>query len=61
MNLLTNIHLLQEAYAVKNGIPIERKFSNRELGPALVEIEEAENQIEQQHMAAHAATEIGND
>ena len=50
MNLLTNIHLLQEAYAVKNGIPVERKFSNRELGPALVEIEEAENQIEQQQM-----------
>ena len=51
MNLLTNIHLLQEAYAVHNGIRIERKFSNRELGPALVEIEEAENMIEQQQMA----------
>ena len=47
MNLLTNIHLLQEAYAVKNGILIERKFSNRELGPALVEIEEAETDIEE--------------
>ena len=50
MNLLTNIHMLQEAYAVKHGIPVERKFSNRELGPALVEIEEAENMVEQQQV-----------
>ena len=49
MNLLTNIHLLQEAYAVMHGIPIERKFSNRELGPALIEIKEAENDIDQIH------------
>ena len=47
MNLLTNIHMLQEAYAVAHGIPIERKFSNRELGPALVELEEAETDIEE--------------
>ena len=52
MNLLTNIHLLQEAYAVMHGIPIERKFSNRELGPALVEIEEAEGMIEKHQITA---------
>ena len=57
MNLLTNIHLLEEAYAVKNGIPIERKFSNRELGPALVEIEDAENDLNQQYMAVLAIKE----
>ena len=61
MNLQTNIHLLQEAYAVSHGIPIERHFSNRELGPAPVEIEEAENDLNQQHMAAHTATENGNE
>ncbi len=52
MNLLTNIHMLQEAYAVQNGIPINRKFSDRELESALVEIEEAENQIEQHQITA---------
>ena len=56
MNLLTNIHLLQEAYAVVNGITIERKFSDRELGPALVEIEEAEGMIEQQQITAAQET-----
>lgn len=55
MNLLTNIHLLQEAYAVMHGIPIERKFSNRKLGPALVELEEAENDVEQIHLVAQEA------
>ena len=57
MNLLTNIHMLQEAYAVVNGIQITRKFSDRELKPAVREIEEAEHELDQQHMAAHAATE----
>ena len=60
MSLLTNILKLQEAYAVMHGIPIERKFSDRELGPALVEIEDAENDLNQQYMAAHAATENEN-
>lgn len=57
MNLLTNIHLLQEAYAVMHNIPVERQYSDRELGPALVEIEEAERELDHQYMAAHAATE----
>ena len=55
MNLLTKIHMLNEAYAVMHGIPIERKFSNRELGPALVELEEAENDVEQIHLVAQEA------
>ena len=61
MNLSTNIHLLQEAYAVTRGIQITRKFSDRELEPAVREIEEAERELDQQQMAAHAATENGND
>ena len=56
MNLLTNIHMLQEAYAGVNGITIERKFSDRELGPELVEIEEAEGMIEQQQITAAQET-----
>ena len=58
-HLLTNIRLLQEAYAVKHGIPIERKFRNRELGPALIEIEEAENDVEQMQMTLAQENERG--
>lgn len=47
MNLLTNIHLLQEAYAVVHGIQFERRFSDRELELAIREIEEAEHDVEQ--------------
>ena len=45
--LLTNIRLLQEAYAVSHGIPIERKFSDRELEGYRYELKIAETDIEE--------------
>ena len=47
MNLLTNIHMLQEAYAVMHGIPVERKFSDRELEGYQYELKIAETDIEE--------------
>ena len=45
MNLLTNIHMLQEAWAVMYGIPVERRFSDRELEGYRYELSVAETDI----------------
>ena len=39
------IHKMQEAYAVMHGIPVERRFSDRELEGYMYELGIAENDI----------------
>ena len=45
-DLIANIHMLQEAWAVMYGIPIERRFSNRELEGYQHELRIAETDIQ---------------
>ena len=46
-DILTNIHKMQEAYAVMRGIPIERRFSDRELEGYQYELSVAKTDIEE--------------
>ena len=47
MDLRTNIHNLQEAYAVMHNIPVIRRFSDRELEGYQYELSVAETDIEE--------------
>lgn len=44
-DLLTAIRKQQEAYAVLHNIPVERQFSDREIGPVVAELEQIETEI----------------
>ena len=46
-DILTDIHKMQEAYAVMHGIPVERKFSDRELEGYRYELSVAKTDIEE--------------
>ena len=46
-DLIANIHMLQEAYAVMHGIPVERQFSDRELEGYQYELSVAKTDIEE--------------
>ena len=46
-DILTDIHLLQEAYAVMHGIPVEHRSSDRELEGYQYELSVAKTDIEE--------------
>ena len=46
-DILTDIHKMQEAYAVMHGIPVERRFSDRELVGYQYELSVAKTDIEE--------------
>ena len=46
-DIITDILKMQEAYAVMHGIPVERRFSDRELEGCMYELGIAETDIEE--------------
>ena len=50
-DLIANIHMLQEAWAVMYGVPIERRFSNRELEGYQYELSVAKTDIAEAGLA----------
>ena len=46
-DILTDILKMQEAYAVMHGIPVERRFSDRELEGYMYELGIAKTDIEE--------------
>ena len=58
-NILTNILKIQEAYAVMHGIPVERKYSDRELEGYQYELSVAKTDIEEMNRRkAHERTRL---
>lgn len=47
MDMLDTIHRINEAYCVKRGIPITRRYNDDELADAHAELDRAERELNQ--------------
>lgn len=44
-DIFVTIRKMQEGYCVRHNIPVERQFSDREIGPVVAELEQIETEI----------------